>query len=251
MVIEFVSYTCSVTEVFDIKRLVVNFSHKSSYKIIILMDLLYYREISCRFSHKSSYKITLLNHPIKSFYNYSYISTLFNLHYASISSSPFTCYLPSTSLLVSQLNASLLDIYPLITYPLNVHLHIMRFLYAITLLYALALAIALPPKYDRGNFRADIDPDRAKETAKNMREYVQSYGPQGMTVKYKDVTRGPEKDVVRNDAIGGKRRPGVWIDEQPPASFRKLGDPYTTRETTGRESRCRPYLPLINLLLSN
>jgi hypothetical protein len=70
-------------------------------------------------------------------------------------------------------------------------------------------------------------------------------------VKVKDLTRGDDKKYVHEEAIGDKRRHGVAIDEEPPASFRKPGDTFTTMETPIKESNCKYCIIYLRLRPNN
>ncbi|KAM5471335.1 hypothetical protein MauCBS54593_003675 [Microsporum audouinii] len=88
------------------------------------------------------------------------------------------------------------------------------------------------------HIKAEIDPEKAPQTAENIREYVRNHGAAGLTATYGELNSNPERDARRKEAIGHlPKRPKMAIDEEPPARFRKLGDPFTTRETTREESR--------------
>ncbi|KAM5492007.1 hypothetical protein MaudMau93_001757 [Microsporum audouinii] len=83
------------------------------------------------------------------------------------------------------------------------------------------------------HFKADIDPERAPETAENIREYVRKYGTSGLTTTAGNLNTDKERDKRRQEATGHlPKRSDVAIDEEPPARFRKPGDPFTIRETS-------------------
>ncbi|EFQ97990.1 hypothetical protein MGYG_01026 [Nannizzia gypsea CBS 118893] len=88
------------------------------------------------------------------------------------------------------------------------------------------------------HIKADIDPEKAPETAENIREYVRKHGAAGLTTTLGNLNSDLERDARRKEAIGHlPRRTQMARDEEPPARFRKPGDPFTIRETTVTESR--------------
>jgi hypothetical protein len=91
------------------------------------------------------------------------------------------------------------------------------------LLYSLANPsniVMSPPNFTTGHVNANLDKGKGPETAKNIEEHVAKYGPATMTTTAGALNTKDEIDVLRQQAIGKKRVPGMAVDEEPPASFR-------------------------------
>jgi hypothetical protein len=110
----------------------------------------------------------------------------------------------------------------------------------IAFLILLAQVIALPFLHLRratNNIRAEIDPQIVPKTAQNIRDFVTRHGAEKLTVRIRDLNDHRTAQVRREEAIADKRVPGMEVDEEPPASFRKPGDPVTTAVVTVDEGR--------------
>lgn len=94
------------------------------------------------------------------------------------------------------------------------------------------------PKKTADHIDANLDKGRAPETARNIEDHVANYGQATMTTTSGALNTRHEADALRHQAIGKKKVPNMAIDEEPPASFRKQGDPVTTRVTSIAESSC-------------
>jgi hypothetical protein len=76
------------------------------------------------------------------------------------------------------------------------------------------------------------------DTAAAVREHVGEYGLGTMTTMAENTSTKSEGNKRREEATAGKAKvPGTAIDEEPPASFRKPGDPVTTKRTSIKESQ--------------
>lgn len=85
-----------------------------------------------------------------------------------------------------------------------------------------------------------IDPRRAPETAENIREYVRQHGPAGMTTTAGQLNPRKITKLRRNEAFASHPPVrGMARDEEPPAIFRKKGDPFVLRITSVEESHCK------------
>lgn len=88
------------------------------------------------------------------------------------------------------------------------------------------------------HIKAEIDPAKAPETSNNIREYVRRYGTAGLTTSFSNLNSEAEKKARRQEAISHvPKGQNTVIDEEPPAVFRKPGDPFITRETSRKESK--------------
>ena len=95
-----------------------------------------------------------------------------------------------------------------------------------------------PPK--PAHVRADIDPEKAPETVANIREHAAKYGGETMTTSAKELNTKAETGQRRQEAIGHVGKvPGMDIDEEAPASFRKPGDQTSTKAVPEAESHCK------------
>jgi hypothetical protein len=105
-----------------------------------------------------------------------------------------------------------------------------------TSLANLSNIVMSPPNYTTGHVSANIDKGKAPETAKTIEEHVAKYGESTMTTTAGALNTRDEANALRYQAMGKKRVPNMAIDGEPPASFRKQGDPITTRVTSKPES---------------
>ena len=129
----------------------------------------------------------------------------------------------------------------------------MRLFSTVIFLILLAQAIGLPLLSLRSSPKrlyADIDPQKAPETARNIRDYVARYGPGGMTVRVGDLNDREAAGRLRAEATSGyPQQHERWVvDEEPPASFRRPGDHYTLRETPRYESRYKCFIIFISFI---
>lgn len=84
---------------------------------------------------------------------------------------------------------------------------------------------------------ANLDPQKASSTSENIRGYVGRHGAGGMTTTAGRLNTEAEVRERRKEAMDGQPRvPGMIRDEEPPASFRKKGDPFTIKLTSTAES---------------
>lgn len=99
------------------------------------------------------------------------------------------------------------------------------------------------PLHPKGKKRvkADIDPKKAPATAENIRGYVHKYGTRSMSTTAGELNTSSETTARREEAVGPQRKKmkgtGMIIDEEPPASFRKKGQPFTIKPTSKEEGR--------------
>ena len=87
----------------------------------------------------------------------------------------------------------------------------------------------------------------APETAQNMRNYVQQYGKDGLTVPASEINSKDQADKMRDAGISEHRKEGHMIDECPPAMIRNPGAPCTvvavdTSTEEGRLEAARKWL---------
>lgn len=108
----------------------------------------------------------------------------------------------------------------------------MKFTIVIPILIACVAAIPTPAP---PHVNADIDPQKAPGTAKNMKEHTAQHGKATLTTTAGELNTPAEAADRRKEAIDGKKVPGKTIDEEAPASFRKPGDPVTTKPTDKSE----------------
>lgn len=81
-----------------------------------------------------------------------------------------------------------------------------------------------------------IDPRRTPETAENIREYVRQHGRAGMTTTAGQLNPREITKLRRIEAFASHLPVrGMARDEEPPASFRKKGDPLVLRITSVEE----------------
>ena len=73
----------------------------------------------------------------------------------------------------------------------------------------------MPSPPQRAHVRADIDPEKAPETAANIREHAAVYGAETMITSAKELNTKPGKKQRLQEAIGHLGEvPGMDIDEE-------------------------------------
>ncbi|KAM5449467.1 hypothetical protein MaudCBS49596_004948 [Microsporum audouinii] len=74
------------------------------------------------------------------------------------------------------------------------------------------------------HIKAEIDPEKAPQTAENIREYVRNHRAAGLTTTYGELNSNPERDARRKEAIGHlPKRPKMAIDEDRRRAFESWG----------------------------
>jgi hypothetical protein len=79
----------------------------------------------------------------------------------------------------------------------------------------IACVTAIPFPVPPDHVDANIDPNKAPETAENMRQHVAQYGAASMTTTAGNLNSPGEAAYLREQAIGGHKVPGKTIDEEP------------------------------------